>query len=326
MGVLAGELGPSVDAYGTWSEPNVEAYWRSPDPRAYARLHILTASAIRRADATATVVLGPVAAAIPGFSEYVRGMYAGGVKGTASVVGLNMYPAAEPEDATPDGRAIYNSLDGMFSFAALLRRLDPGRRVWLTEIGWTTCVDCGNSNVVTKSQQANYLLRTLSYRTRYLRPFVGNVFWYNVRSGENRRRWQSNHGLLEADFRPKPAYLALASASRQLRRPPRVRARQQAGGAVMRLRPLQSRRGEIRGRLVTKRLPSGTTVRIEGWWRGRWRPITQARDVGGSPRFVVEDRGYRALRMRARVRGRWLVVSRNVPNGPALTSARRRAR
>ena len=188
LGDVAREYGQYIDAYATWNEPNIDQFWRGPDPLAYAELHRLAASAIRAADPTARVLLGPFAGNAPGSFEYLARVYGGGVRGTLDAVAWNSYPTKEPEFGL-------SSLDEQFRLAGYLRRLDPGRRVWLTELSWSTCRQCGVFNVASPKLQADYLLRSYSYRKRYLRGFVDRVFWYNLADGQDERSWTSNHGL-----------------------------------------------------------------------------------------------------------------------------------
>lgn len=319
MGAVAADHGARIDAYGTWSEPNLQNFWTNPDPVAYAQLHLQTVAAVKAADPTATIVLGPFAGGFPDALDYLRGLYANGVRGTADVIGWNIYPVGAPERFAARGEARTEGLTGLFALADAVRSLDPGRKAWITEISWSTCQSCGTANVVTPPVQADYLLRTFSYQRRYLRPFVDRVFWYNLTDGDNPVRWQSNQGLVRADFSPKPSYSAMLGSTRLLAPPRSVRSRGQRGDALIQMNRLTSRRGTITGtvRLV---LPRAGKVSIEGWWRGRWRQVGAGMGRSGLMRLKVDDQGYRALRVRAQDGRGWIAAGRIVPDGPALTS------
>lgn len=319
MGAVAADHGAKIDAYGTWSEPNIQNFWSNPDPAAYAALHLQAAAAVTAADPTASIVLGPFAGGFSDALDYLRAVYANGVRGTADVIGWNVYPVGAPERFAASGESRTEGLTGLFALAGAVRAVDPGRKAWITEIGWSTCQSCGTANVVTPTVQADYLLRTFSYQRRYLRPFVDRVFWYNLADGKDPTRWQSNQGLVRADLSPKPSYSAMLGSTRLLAPPRALRSRAQKGDAVIQMRRLTSRRGTITGtvRLV---LPDGGRVSIEGWWRGRWREVSSGTGRSGLLRLKVADQGYRALRLRARTGGGSIAAGRIVPDGPALTS------
>lgn len=320
LGDVARAYGAHIDAYATWNEPNIDQFWKSPDPAAYAEVHRLAASEVRAADRGAKVLLGPFAGNAPGSFDYLIGVYARGVRGTLDAVGWNSYPTREPEYGI-------SSLDEQFRLAGHLRRLDPGRRVWLTELGWSTCTQCGTFNATSPAKQADYLLRSYSYRRRYLAGFVDRLFWYNLADGQDARSWSSNHGLRYSNLRPKPSYRALSRLSSELAPPTRLRHAARSGATSLAVTGISSRRGQIRVGVRAER-PTTSILRIDGFWRGRWRPI-QRKAIRGktSLRMKIRDRGYRAIRVRTSIgSSRWLDAGRIVPNAPRLSSNRTNAR
>ena len=320
---VARTYGEDIDAYATWNEPNIDQFWRGPDPVAYARLHRAAAGRISAVDPSASIILGPFAGNAPNALGFVSAVYARGVRGTVDRLGWNVYPATAPWV-----RGDTATLDGVRLLAPLLRRVDPGRRVWIGELGWSTCA-CGSEafNVVSPPVQADYLLSALSYTRRYLRGLVDRTSVYSLADGPNRTVWAENHGLVRYDFRPKPAYRALVGARRELSGPG-VRWRRSAvgsGGAVRGLR-LVPRRGVIR---VSARLalPSSGRVRVFGYWRGRWRPLTSGRAGAGRLSLSIEDRGFRAIRVMVRgPRSGWVVAQMPVPSAPRISTTRARTR
>lgn len=84
------------------------------------------------------------------------------------------------------------------------------RPVWITEMGWSTQVNGGNS----EREQAQMLARA------YLAAVgagVRNMGWYNFRNdGDDLFYNEENFGVLHRDFRPKAAYRALAAVCRCL--------------------------------------------------------------------------------------------------------------
>lgn len=320
MGDVARTYGSKIDAYGTWNEPNIDLFWRQPDAAQYARLHRLATAQIRRYDRQAPVVLGPFAGNAANSFTFLKRLYRNGVKGTANRIGWNSYPVGAPQVFSNQGSA----LSSQFRLAKLLRRLDPGRKVWLTEVGWSTCrCPAGSPNVVSARTQGEYLLGTLSYVRRYLRGSVDRLFIYNMKDGRDPRRWGSNQGLLYNDLRPKPAFQVIKRSPALLRRPKAAWRRQRTSGAtrVSRFR-LYSRKGEIIAG-ATVGMPASGRVQVFGHWRGRWRLIENERIArGGALTIRVSDIGYRALRLRARANGssRWAMVQMPVPNGPRVRS------
>lgn len=57
-GRAVARYGDRISVWEVWDEPNQADSWMQPDPLAYARLLSLTTSAIKEADAEATVLLG----------------------------------------------------------------------------------------------------------------------------------------------------------------------------------------------------------------------------------------------------------------------------
>ncbi len=318
VGDLAREYGDSIDVYAVWNEPNIDQFWLNPDPAAYAALHRATAVSIRQNDPTARVMIGPIAGNGPDAKGFLRRAYAAGLRGYVNLLGWNTYPATAPERGSP------SALDSIFGVATLMRRVDPGRRAWITETSWSTCTACGEFNVVTPAVQSDYLVRTLSYRRRYLRGFIDQVNWYNLTDGQDPARWASNHGLRFNDRRAKPAYTSLRLIDRRLAAPRGLkRAGTSAGASVSSLR-MSSRRGRITVR-AGLRITGAGRLRVEGYWRGRWRPIDSGAARTGAFRTTIDDDGWRAVRIRAKgARGGWALAGAVVPNAPAISTRARR--
>ncbi len=313
LGVVASTFGDRIDAYGTWNEPNIPRGWNPPNPAAFAQLHRQASAAISARDAGAKIVLGPIAADL----DFVRAVYAAGVRGTVDVVGWNTYPPTAPDGSTGFRR--------QFQLASILRKLDPGVTSWITEISWSTCVGCVLANVASPAVQADYLLRTYAFKRRYLHGFTEKVFWYNVVDSPNPRSWSGNHGLLENDFSAKPAYRSMASVASVLRIPRKIsRGARVTGSARVDGLKLTSSRGRITVRAGVRLPRSGGTVIIQGYWRGKWVEVSRLADTTtGALRATVQDRGYRVLRVVAIPDGRAAAFrSAAVPKGPKLTSSR----
>src|SRR5665647_1555508 len=95
----------------------------------------------------------------------------------------------------------------------ILDQYDPGRHVWVTELGWSTCAGCSENNIngVDEATQADYLSRAFIYRSRYLTDFVDRIFWYQMQDGPSSSAYDHNLGLVRYDGSHKPAFDALAN-------------------------------------------------------------------------------------------------------------------
>ncbi len=87
-----------------------------------------------------------------------------------------------------------------------------GRPVWITEMGWPTCIG-GTS----ERQQAGLVART--YLSALASGAVGSVSWYDFRDdGDNPFYNEHRFGLLRSDLRPKAGFRALATIGHRLAR------------------------------------------------------------------------------------------------------------
>ncbi len=301
-------LGDRVDAIAPWNEPNLTSFWAQPDPRAYAALHVQAYAAIKSAAPGVLVLLAPISGVQGGPYQYLEGVYAAGVKGSVDVVAWNSYPPTTPEDAPlgADGRPVPGSLAGQRVVASILKRVDPGRRVWITEISWSTC-SCGGLNVADTTRQADYLVRLFSYKRRYLAPTVERVFWYNLRDSGDRSRWSGNHGLTFADLSPKPALRQLRLIDRTLRVPAAITRQARKPVTTPSSAVLGLRLRSVKGRVVATgrvRVDGRSRIVLEGYRRGAWRTIGSSA-VTMSSTFAARppDEAYLAVRVRVRGNG-----------------------
>ena len=227
---LAKRMGPLVDAWIVWNEPNHPNYWATPDAVEYTRLLKAAYPAIKSADPTSTVLLGPLAPTGPGLNgnggsgaidpyTFLTSVYAAGIRGYADALAWNLYPPGAPEDTFTDssGHPYAGSFPGQLYVHSLLQSLDPGLHVWVTEFGWSTCVSCQLNliNGVDEPTQADYLGRAWTYERRYL-PWVDVMFWFEAQdSNSSPSTWERGLGLLRNDGSAKPAYQALGVIANQ---------------------------------------------------------------------------------------------------------------
>lgn len=342
LGDLAQRFGLYLDAYSPWNEPNRVAFWNPVSPQAYTALQKVAYPAIKAVDPTATVLSAPIVGRYAGVNSgytFLRDAYEAGLKGSADVVGWTGYPGGEPESSSPieGGRPAGNTLPAHLYLRDLIDEYDPGRKVWLMEIGWSTCVSCNVSaaNGVTEAQQADYLTRAFIYRRRYLTEVTDKIFWYLLRdTGTNRADWFQNQGVVRADLSPKPALAAFRALRIEVPDPsaPGVAIPAGSGGAgalvptlppaAARLRlpaaatsaagrvaigPVRvtARRGIFTLRFTVSLRGGSTTIRVDGYRGRQWRSINTIR-VPRSGRITLRlrDKGFLGFRLRGTVPGR----------------------
>lgn len=100
------------------------------------------------------------------------------------------------------------------SFMRELQRaseMAKGRRVWITEMGWSTHLNGGKD----EREQAQLLARC--YLSAVASGVMDSMGWYDFRNdGTNAFYFEENFGVIRTDMTPKPAYRALASVCRTL--------------------------------------------------------------------------------------------------------------
>ena len=229
LSALAKRMGPLVDAWILWNEPNHPNYWATPDPVAYTHLMQAAYPAVKAADPSSVVLMGPFAPTGPGLNgnggsgainpyDFLISAYSAGIRGYGDAVAWNLYPPGAPEDTFLDssGRPYAGSFPGQLYLHSLLQARDPGLHVWITEFGWSTCTCQQNLiNGVDEATQADYLGRAWTYERRYL-PWVDVMFWFEAQdSNASPSTWERGLGLLRNDGSAKPAYQALGTVANQ---------------------------------------------------------------------------------------------------------------
>lgn len=317
---LTGRLGAWVDAYSPWNEPNIDGFWKGRDPENYTRLQQAAYRALKGGDRSAVVLTAPIAGGPINSYTYLRRLYEAGLRGHADAIAWTSYPGGAPESALAvRGRSHPSTLAGQLDLRAIIDLYDPGRRVWLTELGWSTCVPSCNANATTEVEQAAYLRRAFIYRRRYLANATERIFWFKARDeGADASRWENRLGIVRADFSDKPAATALRGVA--------ARGGRARGASVGRVSVptgapgrvgLPSRASARRGRVVLDRLTVAAArarlsvsfrARVTGGpadvvvqaYDGNWVPVAEFRVPRASRvRARLPDKGYTAIRLLA---------------------------
>ena len=201
---LVRRYGRDIRHWEIWNEPNI-FFWQGPKDL-YADLLKPSYAAVKAIDPHASV-LGLSTAGID--FDYIERM----LKLDAPFDILTIHPYR---------RSLHDQafLDDLRKVSALVRRPDgTARPVWLTELGWATYSPHNTLRQdfapTTLRAQAELIVRC------YLLSIVSGIeprtFWYNFRNdGEDPIYFEHQMGIVDRQFRPKPAYRAYAVLTRVL--------------------------------------------------------------------------------------------------------------
>ena len=199
---VASRYAGRVAAWEIWNEENIHAFWQpEPDAAAYFNLLVAASAEIRAADPDATIVMGGVAGLGSqylidcldlGAADYIDAI---AYHPYAETIGLEGQPE---EDLLRPKEPLCRYLVDLVH--TLLGQYNGGDiEIWLTEVGWTTCVETPPG--VDADTQAAYMLRTF---INYASTDVDRVIWYNLRD-TMLNDWDY-YGLLDYAFNPRPSY------------------------------------------------------------------------------------------------------------------------
>ena len=221
---FANYAGRAVDRYSSrikvWevgNEPNTRRFWQpQPDAAAYTALLKLSYTAIKTADAGATVLsagLSPATDAADGSkispATFLRRIYENGGKGFFDVVAIHPYsvPARPIDPATVN----WNTFHRMpLLYDLMLRNGDGDKRMWITEFGAITGTAPG---AVSETEHAA-IITDAFHAMAQLRFVDGPMFVYAIRdAGTDPADVEDNFGLLRRDFSPKASHAAYQRAA-----------------------------------------------------------------------------------------------------------------
>ncbi len=201
-----------------------------PPPAQYLAVLKAAYTNIKAADPCALVLAAPLsstatndpAVAMDDIAFY-RALYAidgGAFLHFADMLGLHPGGGPHPFDAlwsdtTPDqSRTYFRHIE---QIRALMKQHGDQRQAWITEVGWATQPAPGAPQPVSPEQQAANLVGALQL-TRSNYPWITGIFVWNLNftvlgAADDEK---STFGILNADWSPKPAYMALQSYLSQL--------------------------------------------------------------------------------------------------------------
>ena len=183
---------PTIRHWEIWNEPDNLGFWETRDVKRYAALVKTVSLRLKQLDPSYQIMNGGLVA---GNYWYLGKLYEEGLRGFLDTVAIHPY-AADPESGK-------RNLGMRIEMArAILAREDPGRKIWLTEVGWDTSKPGG----LTFEDQAAVLVRAM---TVALSSSAEKIFWFSLDDlGEDEASNVQNAGLLFKDLSPKPSFIA----------------------------------------------------------------------------------------------------------------------
>jgi hypothetical protein len=188
-----------VAGYQIWNEPNLAREWggQAPDPAVYVELLRVCNAAIKEADPQALVIsagLAPTGSGPPEAmpdTDFLTGMYEAGAAPYFDLLGAHAPGYAAPPEVAPDEAAETPAYGGQRFFcfrrvedlrAIMEQYNDAETQVALLEFGWTTdpVHPAYSWFAVTPEQQADYLVRAITYAREHWTPWIGPMFIWNI--------------------------------------------------------------------------------------------------------------------------------------------------
>lgn len=234
LGRVAATPLPRVELWLAWNEPNnprflrpqsrrINGRWRATSPQIYAEMCNAVVTGVHAGEQIMSVSRGRVACGAmaprgnnvlrgsrPSISpiRFLREMRAAGAR--PDVVAHHAYATSRFESPTtrpPTRNAV--TLGNIGTLLKELRRLYPGKRLWITEYGYQTNPP-DRLFGVPWATQARWLKQ--AYRIASRKGRIEMLLWFLIKDERDVGRWQS--GLISADGTRKPAFNAFRQIAR----------------------------------------------------------------------------------------------------------------
>ena len=187
-----------------WNEPNISFWKPKPDVKQYTALAVATAKAVREADPNATII-GPATSEVP--VKFIEEFFAAGVLAHLDAVSVHPYRPYKkgPETAVED-YARLRALIEKYAPTPAKKSLPIISGEW----GYSTFTNKG----VSLETQAAFIARQ---QLANLHAGVPISIWYDWKNdGTDPAEREHNFGTVTTDLRPKPAYIAVQTLTREL--------------------------------------------------------------------------------------------------------------
>jgi polysaccharide biosynthesis protein PslG len=186
-----------------WNEPNIDFWSPKPDVAQYITMALAAAEAIRRADPGATII-GPASSGFPW--SFLEAFLKSGILKHLDAVSVHPYrnPQKPPETAAAD----YARLKQLIDQCAAAARKGPVP-ILSGEWGYSSW-----QRGVSIETQAAFAVRQQLVNLAHGVPLS---IWYDWKNdGTDPSENEHNFGTVTSDLKPKPAYIALQTLTRQL--------------------------------------------------------------------------------------------------------------
>ncbi len=204
----------SIDVYQIWDEPNLQRGWgEAPSAAAYGRLIAASHTAIHKADAHSTVLLGGLGPTVETGPEnisdllFLRQLYAVGAAPFFDAAAGKPYAFnTAPDERSPHPKKL-NFSRFILLRAEMERAGDEAKLLWGSHFGWYDPEAATNAQPtwggVNASQQAQFTT-TAFERARYEWPWAGVMVLENLQPGEDLKDPRWGFSLLTPEGRQRP--------------------------------------------------------------------------------------------------------------------------
>jgi hypothetical protein len=181
-------------AFEIWNEENESYFWPS-GPSAVEYLPMLQAcyAAVKAVNTNAIVLNGGLTDSAS-TSNFMASLYAAGGKPYFDAWSQHTYKR------TPQYETAIPMLRGIMT-----NNGDIAKKIWVTEMGWTTYTNASDPSAVSYTRQAHYLTNLFTRLAAY--PYVEVGAWYTSRSYDETQK-EGSFGLMLPDFTRKPSFYA----------------------------------------------------------------------------------------------------------------------
>lgn len=211
-------------AYEVWNEQDETDFWGAAvDAGHYSAILKATYPAIKAADPTAKVLLGPLTGNNYG---YLSQVYAAGAGASfdAAAVHTDTACLVDPPSSfyREDGKVARFSFLGFRTVHdAMVANGDSAKPIWMTELGWTsTTATCSRgmwagkkAAGVTEAVQAANLKEAYHCLAGY--PYIEHALWFTLKDTNGHGEELDHYGLERLDTAHKPAWDAFRSVATQ---------------------------------------------------------------------------------------------------------------
>jgi hypothetical protein len=238
MGSMAGRYKGRVQAYEIWNEQNLahENAGRVANASFYMDMLVGASNAIRANDPSALIVSGGPSStetnvssiAISDITFFDQMFSDPRFNGAVDIVGAHPGGASNPPDTmwpSNPGPGPNYVTSGEFYFRRIetvrdlmVRKGFSNKPMWVTEFGWATRNNTpgyGFGNSISFQMQSDYIVRAFQLAKTNYSPWLTGMFLWQLnyavswKANGNELHEQASYGVINGDYSPRPAYLAL---------------------------------------------------------------------------------------------------------------------